>query len=300
MRQNEIDVSIIVVNYNTLSLTTQCLESVFDFTQGVRYEVIVVDNNSTDDSLPYLEKLAKQKKIQLIKNKENVGFAKANNQAFKVAKGSAYLLLNSDTKLQSDAISSIYHSLFSSPDTGIATCTLKNSDGSLQASGGYFPTIARLFTWMFFIDDVPFLGNLFSSYHPNVSSFSSTHKQDWITGAFFMIKRTVIDSIGGLDTDYFMYVEEMDFCFRAKKQGFDVLFDASDSIIHFGQGSGSNKTALLMELKNLTLFYKKHMKSQLGIAKLLLKLGALARIALFAILGRGSLSKTYAQAFTEI
>lgn len=300
MRQKEIDVSVIVVNYNTLRLTTECLESIFTFTKGVRYEVIVVDNNSTDGSLNYLETLTKQKKIRLIKNKENVGFAKANNQAFEVAEGSAYLLLNSDTKLQSDAISSVFHSLFSSPDTGIATCTLHNADGSLQPSGGYFPTVGRLVTWMFFIDDLPFFGDFVHSYHPKISYFSSTHTQDWITGAFFMIKRNVVDSIGGLDPEYFMYVEEMDFCFRAKKQGFNVLFDASESIIHFGQGSGSNTTALLMELKNLTLFYKKHMKSQYQLAKLLIKLGALARMVLFAILGRGSLSKTYAQAFSEI
>jgi hypothetical protein len=112
MRQKEIDVSVIVVNYNNLKLTTECLESIFTFTKGVRYEVIVVDNNSTDGSLNYLETLAKQKKVRLLKNKENVGFAKANNQAFEVAEGSAYLLLNSDTKLQSDAISSFSTAFF--------------------------------------------------------------------------------------------------------------------------------------------------------------------------------------------
>ncbi len=300
MHKKDIDVSIIIVSFNTLKLTSACIESVFEYTKGVRYEVIVIDNNSTDGSVSYFQKLAKRKKITFINNTENVGFASANNQGFKIAKGSSFLLLNSDTKLESDAISSVFHTLFSSPQVGIASCALRNENGTVQASGGYFPTISRLFTWMFFVDDLPLIGPLLPSYHPKLSYFSNKHRQEWITGAFFMIKRTVVDSVGGFDPDYFMYVEEMDFCFRASKKGFAVLFDPADHVIHYGQASGSSKGALIQELKNLTVFYKKHKPSQYLLSRVIIKFGSLARMILFAILGRGQLSKTYAEAFSKI
>ncbi|MBP9687184.1 glycosyltransferase family 2 protein [Candidatus Woesebacteria bacterium] len=300
MQTKSVDVSILLVNFNTRKLTEDCINSIVTFTKGVRFEIIVVDNNSTDDSVEFLSRLHKKGVIKLIKNKSNVGFAAANNQGIEIARGSSVLLLNTDTKLTSDAISSTFHTLMSNPSVGIVSCGLKNEDGSLQPSGGYFPTISRLVTWMFFIDDLPLFRAFITSFHPHSAYFRTAHMQDWVTGAFFMIKRQVIDSIGGLDPEYFMYVEEMDFCFRAKQKGFDVYFDPTDSIIHYGQGSGANTNALFMELKNIVLFYKKHHYQSRSVARIILKLGSFARMIIFAILGKGSLSKTYAKALNQI
>lgn len=300
MQTKSVDVSVLLVNFNTRKLTEECISSIITCTKGVRFEIIVIDNNSSDDSVDYLTKLHKKGTIQLLTNKSNVGFAAANNQGIEIAKGSCVLLLNTDTKLNSDAISSTFHTLMSKPSVGIVSCGLTNADGSLQPSGGYFPTISRLLTWMLFIDDLPILSSVITSFHPQTSYFRTAHMQDWVTGAFFMIKRQVIDAIGGLDPEYFMYVEEMDFCFRAKQKGFGIYFDPSDSIIHYGQGSGANTNALSMELKNIALFYKKHHNQSRFVARCILKLGSFARMIIFAILGKGSLSKTYAKALNQI
>lgn len=285
-------VSIIIINFNTPELTLACIESLKKYVK-VAYEIIVVDNASKDDSVAKL----KSKTDKFIRNKENIGFAAANNQGIKVARGEYFLLLNSDTYLTEDAISKATEFLSIHDEYGIISCSLRNKDGSRQATGGYFPTIGRLVLWMSFIDDIPLVRNILTSAHPHLAFYETSRELDWVTGAFFMIRREVIKKAGNLDEDYFMYVEELDFCFRARKEGFKVFYLADTSIIHLGQASSTNEFALTSEYKNLVLFYKKHFPRQVTLARSFLKLGALARMGLYTILGKSNIRKIYAKAF---
>ena len=291
-------VSILIVNFNTKKLLVDCIESIYAHTT-LLFEIIVVDNASTDGSVAAVRKLNK-KEVTILSNKSNVGFAKANNQAISLAKGKYLLLLNSDTILTEDAIGRTVEYMNQHPKIGIASCKLLNPDGSLQPTGGYFPTLLRVFFWMSFIDDLPFISSLVLPFHPAASFYKQSRSLDWVTGAFFCVRAQVVRDIGGLDEDYFMYVEELDFCYRAKRKGWSVGYVPSTSIIHFGRASSTNEFAIVSEYKNLQLFYTKHFESQAQISRLLLKFGAITRRVLFAILGRPAQSRIYAKAFSIV
>ena len=266
-------------------------------------EVIVVDNASTDQSSEMVQK--EFPKVVLIKNKKNLGFAAGNNVGIKKAKGEYILLLNSDTKLVEDSLTKMVSFMGKNPKIGISSCQLKGEDGEIQPSGGFFPSIFRVFALMFFLDDIPFLGSLIKSFHPHPPEFctrdpwyKSAHFQDWVTGAFFLVRRKVIDETGLLDENFFMYVEEMDYCFRAKKKGWQVFYTPASKIIHLGGQSGTSKMAILSEYRGLEYFYKKHKPAwQTPFLRGFLKIGALLRIFLFGIIkGSPEARRIYAEA----
>ena len=287
---NKVILSIIIVSYNTKKLLEECIESIIQNsktqTSSASYEIIVVDNNSQDDSVKMLKNL----KLKLIVNKDNVGFAKANNQGIKIAKGKYLLLLNSDTKIiEKDFFEKILKFLDSHLKVGILGPQLLWEDGKIQASGGYFPNLGRIFFWAFFLDDLPILGNIIHSYHPHTPSFywknkyyQNYHQQDWITGACLFIRKEIIDKIGVLDENFFLYVEELEFCYRTKKAGFEVIYYPKAKIIHLGGKSGTSLGATIGEFQGLKYFYKKHKpKWQLPILKFLLKIAAFWRFLFF-------------------
>ncbi len=295
-------VSIIIVSFNTKKLLIDCIESIFSHVK-CSYEIIVVDNASEDgspDAVRIWEKKHKGIAVHIIGNKGNVGFAAANNQGMKKSKGNFLLLLNSDTLLTEDSISLCLEKFSEQPKLGIASCKLKNRDGSLQATGGYFPTPVRVFLWMTFLDDLPGMSRVINVFHPKPNYYKKDHMLDWVTGAFFLFKRELLSGVGFFDEDYFMYVEELDYCYRARKAGWRVAYFSSTSIIHFGQASGSSEFALLSEYKNLILYFKKHFPSNEGFIRICLKTGALIRMGIFAILGQSVPRKIYAKAFSII
>src|SRR3972149_2509597 len=159
------DLSIIIVNYNTKELLLDCLGSIKKNTKKISYEIILVDNASTDGSVEILRRL-KSPDVKVVLNRENFGFSKANNQGIKIAKGRYVLLLNSDTKVQDSILTEMIEYMDENPKTGVAGCALKNPDGSLQATGGYFPTLFRVASWMLFFDDIPLLDKLIKPFHP--------------------------------------------------------------------------------------------------------------------------------------
>lgn len=289
--------SIIIISFNTKDLTIACLNSVKKYV-AVPHEVIVVDNASHDGSV---EALKKRSDVTLIVNTKNTGFAAANNQGMKKAKGAYILLLNSDTLLTQDAVSPVIAYMESHEKVGIATCMLKNRDGSIQPSGGKFPSVIRTVLWLLLLDDIPFINQLVGSFHPKPEYFSSSHEQDWVTGAFFLLRRDVVKSIGKMDEHYFMYSEEMDYCYRAKKKGWKVYFLSSHSIIHYGGASSNKEYAILSELKGIRTFYKKHYGA---LAQAILTgsmfLGMIERTLLFFVLGRRSDAKIYAKALSQV
>lgn len=300
------DLSVIIVNWNTREITKNCLQSLFEQTKDIDFEVWVVDNGSTDGSVEMVEKEFPQ--VKLIKNSDNLGFAKANNQALRQAQSKFILLLNSDTIILNNALAKMVAFMEKNSTVGISSCQLLNEDKTIQASGGYFPTLFRVFAWMFFLDDLPFLGRLVKPFHPHEPTFytkdptfKSQHFQDWVTGAFFLIRQEVVKEIGLLDENFFMYAEEMEYCFRAKQKGWRVIYTPRAQIVHLGRKSSviGSKGAILGEYKGLSYFYQKH-RSPLArqILKLLLKAGAMLRILVFGIiLGKEEAKTFYAEAF---
>jgi len=242
------NLSVIVVNWNTRKLLENCLFSIFKFTKGISFEVIVVDNGSIDSSPQMVKKKFPQ--VKLILNKENLGFTKANNQGIKVAKGKYILLLNSDTYLIENALGKLVKRADGlskrgptpkvvRPLRGLGALgpLLLNENRSVQQSVGFFPHLPQIFWWMSFIDDLP-RGDLLRPYHVDHDSFYQKEQPvDWVTGAAILVPKKVIQKIGGFDENIFMYGEEVDWCYRIKKAGFDVYFSPVAKIVHIGRGS---------------------------------------------------------------
>lgn len=306
--------SIIIVSYNTKDLLKQCVDSIFIETKDTSYEIIVVDNGSSDGSLEIIKSYQVRgtncQGIKVIANKENVGFGAANNQGAKIAKGEYVLLLNSDCKLVDGTIDKLLlKALASLKNDKIVGCLLLNADNSLQPSAGFFPTLDRVFAQMFFIDDLPFVKNLIKPYQQNDLNFYKRSIDDrkiiaveWITGAFMLMKRGIFEKVNGFDENIFMYGEEVDLCYRLNKL-FQIKCEVFTDIecFHYkGKSSRDGvKAAILGEYKGLKTIYQKHWPSQLGLLKLILFFGALLRILLFGIIAP-SKSKIYIQALKKI
>jgi GT2 family glycosyltransferase len=281
-----IKLSIIIPSFNTQKLLKDCLISIYQQTKNLSLEIIVVDNASKDKSINMVKN--EFPKVKLIENKQNMGFAKANNQGIGQANGKYVLFLNSDTVILDNAISKSINFIEQQKNVDILGSKLLNKDKTLQPSAGFFPKLRRLFYMMFFIDDLPFINRFIKSYQmKNRSFYQKTQELDWVTGAFMLIKRKVLDKISGFDEDFFMYAEEIDLCFRAKKAGFKVWYYKDATTIHLKSKSSKKgfEASILGEYKGLKRFYKKHRpKWELPTLRLLLKIGAFLRILIFGIL----------------
>ncbi len=290
------DFSVIIVNFNTKKLLEECLSSIFKFTKGINFEVIVVDNGSKDGTLEMVKKKFSQ--VKLIPNNDNLGFARANNQGIKVAKGEYVLLLNSDTYLVENSFKKLIEKAKNLPNLGVLAPQLLNENKSIQQSSGFFPHLPQVFWWMTFIDDLPG-GQYLHPYHVDHDSFYKKDQEvDWLTAAAILIPKSVIKQVAAFDEKIFMYGEDVDLCYRIKKSGFKVFLSPITKIVHIGRGS-SNKipsAAFVGEYKGIIYFYTKHKgRFSLQIAKSLLKIGALLRIVVFSILGRKELASAYGQ-----
>jgi hypothetical protein len=288
-------VSIIILSYNTADITINCLKSILQ-DKGLKqmpYEIIVIDNNSHDDSVQKIQKFKKnlkQKNCQftLITNKENFGFGNANNQGIKIAKGNYILLLNSDTIILHSAISQALDWLSSHPEASICTAQLLNKDKTIQASGGFFPNLANMFTWCLSLDDLPLINKIVKAIHPHTPDFythskfyTRDHQQDWVTGAFMLTRKSLLNKVQGFDENYFMYGEELELAYRINqttKQN-QVWYLIGPQIIHLGGASAVNRMdPILNEYKGFISFFKKHRPSwQLPIIRFLLKINAFLR-----------------------
>lgn len=302
MPEKHPEVSIVIVSFNTKEYLKNCLDSIFQYTTGLKYEVIVVDNASTDGSREYLTKLSNQKKIKYIGLPDNVGFGAGNNRGVSIAKGDLLLFLNSDTLLTENSILIAARFMRKHPNVGAFSCRLTYKDGRTQPTGGYFPTLMRLIAWQLFLDDIPLLGRLVKSIHPKSSYYRDNCYLDWITGAFMMMPRELFVTVGGFDEKIFLYVEELELCFRIRKLNRGIVYRTNTSITHFGGASGGSHLALTLEIKYMVYFYQKHLPAWQGsVAKQVFKAGCLLRWLLFGIIGRNEVaSKAYKQAYLDL
>lgn len=283
------DLSIIIINYKTKKITADCLETITKSRDNLTKEVIVVDNGSADGSFKSLK--AKFTQYQVLSSGGNLGFARGNNFGVNHAQGEYIWLLNSDTLIKPNTISTLMECV-KSHDSQLASCRLLNPDGSIQPQGGYLPDLWRLALWMLFIDDLPLIKSLVKPYHQNLKSFFQTDQHPgWLGGTALLIKRDLYQKLNGLDNHIFMYGEDVEFCLRAKQQGVRVDYFSQPQLTHLGQASGSSCGAILGEYKGLKYIYQKHQPAWQYIAlRLLLKVGALLRLIIFR-------NKIYAEAF---
>jgi len=250
------DLSIIIINFNTGKFLQNCLESLFSKTKEMTYEVIVVDNGSDDDTVKMIEKEFPH--VNLIKNEKNLGFTKANNQGMKIAKGEYFLLLNSDTILNEISITPALKYMKANQDVGICGCKHYNQDGSLQRTCFHFPNIITLLWDLTLLSRFFPKSSIFGKYAMTYWDYNDTRQVDRVMGSYLLTNKSFIEKVGLLDENFFIYEEETDWCYRAKKAGFKVMFFHESSIVHFG-GKATTDTFFRVEgIKSMHKFYKKH------------------------------------------
>ena len=206
-----VDVSILIVNYNTCRLTMDCLRSVYDSETNFSYEIILIDNNSRDESVETISREFPD--VTLIANQENTGFARANNQGMEISSGRYVLLLNSDTVVRKDTLETMISFMDNRPDVGASGCKIILPDGSLdKACKRGFPTPSASFYYAFgfsklFPDKPRFNGYQLGYLDPDLD-----YPVDCLVGAFMLLRRETIEQVGGLDEEFFMFDEDLDWC----------------------------------------------------------------------------------------
>jgi len=208
------------------------LKSVKDSTDGLSYEIIVVDNASTDGSPDMVE--AKHKDVKLIRNRANLGFAAACNTAFKHSSGRYFCLLNSDTIVLEGSLLSLYKFMESRPDAGAAGCKLLNKDGTLQRSCSCFPSVFTELLDALYLSKLFPKNRVFGCYSMSYWDFDEVREVDFVGGSCMMVGRPAIEEVGLLDETYFMYTEEADWCYRMWDNGWKVYYYPGAEIIHLG------------------------------------------------------------------
>jgi GT2 family glycosyltransferase len=292
--ENKIDLSIIVINYNTKKTTDLCLSSILTSLRysKIAYEIVLIDNASTDGSVGFFSRLAeKEKAIKLFVNKTNLGYGRANNQGVNFAKGKYLLFLNSDTLILNRAIEKLFD-YYQRNESEVAFLGVKllNRDFTDQPSAAYFFTIPVVFAALFLKGD-----------YWGLTRFSpgKVKKVDWVSGACFLTKKDIFRKVGGFDENIFMYMDEVDLLYRAKKMNYQTFFYPQPQIIHYGSLSSTKDKGypIIKVYQGLFYFYKKHYsKFMLSLLKLLLKIKALLAIAVGKIFSRQNLVDTYKKA----
>jgi GT2 family glycosyltransferase len=248
MISSQPDVSIILVNWNTRELLLAALGSLTDATKEIGAEVFVVDNNSADGSVQAVQDMYPH--IHIIANCSNVGFAAANNQAIQGSRARYVLLLNSDTFAMQGSVTALVRFMDLHSNVGIVGAQLLNRDGTLQPSWASFPTL-----WSALLGKNIRRRRLYATSNGVVA-----YDVDWVGGACLMIRRSAMDQVGLLDEQFFMYSEEMDWCFRIKQHDWNVCYYPEAQVIHLGgQSSRLNNARMEGELyRSKLIFFHKH------------------------------------------
>ncbi|MFA5076549.1 MAG: glycosyltransferase family 2 protein [Patescibacteria group bacterium] len=250
------DLSIIIVNRNTCELLKKCLASIYNNTANLDFEIIVIDNASTDDSIQMTKNRFSQ--VKIITNNINTGYAFANNQGIKISTGDFILLLNSDTEVLPNCLPTMISYMRVHPQAGLAGCKLLNIDQTLQPSVRRNP---RLWDQMVILTKLPnFFPNAIKHYLYSDFDYNHEAEVDQIMGAFMLIRRAVVNQIGGLDQNTFFWFDDVDYCQRTKNAGWQIIYTPIAQIIHL-KGYTADKylplTKQKMFVKSLLYYFKK-------------------------------------------
>ena len=259
MNQENINISVIIVNYNVEYFLEQCLNSTFKALEKVSGEVFVVDNNSIDGSVDMVRE--KFPAVQLIANKENTGFSKANNQAIRVSKGEYVLLLNPDTVVEEDTFSKCIDFMDNHPEAGGLGIRMVDGKGIfLPESKRGLPTPAAAFYKIFGISSLFPKSKRFSKYHLGYLNEFETNQVDVLSGAFMLIRKETLDKVGLLDEAFFMYGEDIDLSYRILLGGYKNYYFPETKIIHY-KGESTKKSSVnyvFVFYNAMVIFAKKH------------------------------------------
>lgn len=256
-----LDISVILVSYNTIEMTKKSLNLLFSSIHKLQMKVIVVDNDSKDRSADHLKQ--EYPDISLIENKKNVGFGRANNQALPYIDSRYVLLLNTDAFVEPDSIAKTVQFMDENPECGILGVKLIGRDGVLQPSCRYFPTPWNIFLNRTGLKRIFKSAKLMDDMHWD---HSSVRDCDWVPGCYLLIRKEVIDQVGLFDPRYFLYYEEIDLCFAAKKAGWHVTYFPDTTVIHIGgesaksqgQITSSGRQIESMQIESELLYFRKN------------------------------------------
>ncbi len=255
------DISVILVSYNTAEMTKKSLNDLFASVGNLKIEVFMIDNASKDNSAEMIKQEFPQ--ITLIENNQNVGFGRANNQAVPLVNGRYVLLLNTDAFVQPDTLLKTKAYMDAHPKCGMLGVKLLGRDGTLQPSCRYFPTswniflertnLKKIFKGTKLIDDMTWDHN-------------SARSCDWVPGCYALIRKEVIDQVGLFDPRYFLYYEEVDHCFAAKRAGWEVTYYPDTTVVHIGGESAKQEAAIssksrqieALQIESELLYFRKN------------------------------------------
>lgn len=259
-----LDLSVCIVSWNTRALLRQCLLSIYNSAHGMDFEVLVVDNASSDGSADMVRR--EFPAVRLFENEVNQGFAGGSNLAIKNSTGHCILLLNSDTIVMPGTLQTMTEFLKGSAETGVIGCKLLNPDGTAQLSYRKFPTLQWGYIRTVLISKVyhhikPLRGIL----EPHVHGGGPNNRRsvDWVSGACLMTRRDVFDAIGLLDERFFMFCEEIDWCYRARRAGWDIRYLPDICVIHYGgESSKQHRLRTYWALVKSTYHYFRKLRSE--------------------------------------
>ncbi len=281
------DVSVIIVNLNTRDLLETCLESLYRGSAPLRMEVFVVDNGSKDGSAEMVRRRFPE--TQLLLNATNEGFARPNNAAIRRSTGRYLFLLNSDTVVLAGAITTLVAFLDGHPGAGACGPRLRYPDGRQQYSVRGFPTIFTHFCDMFFLDRLFPRSRVFGRGEMRYFNYDVSQKVDHITAAAFLVRREVLQNVGGLDEEFAIYYNDMDWCYRMKNAGWSIWYVSEAAIIHH-LGSTVEKVnrdfALFQVMyDNVMLFYqKRYGRGAVGAYKVIMLAGFSVRAVAWTLI----------------
>jgi N-acetylglucosaminyl-diphospho-decaprenol L-rhamnosyltransferase len=261
MTHPDVDVTAIIVNYNTRDLLRPCIDALRTSAADLGLQIVIIDNASRDDSVGLLR--AEFADCDLIVNTVNVGFGRANNQALALARGRHLLLLNTDAFVAPDSLIRTVRFLDENPRCGLLGVRLVGSDGVLQPSCRYFPTpwsdfltgtgLSRFFPRTRMVDDMDW-------------DHARVRECDWVPGCYYLVRKSVVDQVGLFDPRFFLYYEEVDHCRAVKAAGWKVMFYPDTTVVHIGGESaktvgsiaGPARQLSALQIESGLLYYRKH------------------------------------------
>lgn len=253
------NLSIIIVNYNVKHFLKNLIDSILKSINKIKFEIIVVDNASTDGSVEEIK--SSFPFIKLIENKINVGFGAANNQALKISKGDFIVLINPDAIVKTSTFNILLEFFSTHPEAGMVGCKVLNPDGSLQlACRRSFPGVWTSFTKVTGLSTLFPKSKLFAKYNLTYLDENEINEVDAVSGAFMMFHREVYEKIGGFDTAFFMYGEDLDLCYRTQQAGYKVYYVPTTEIIHY-KGESTKRSSIdetILFYDAMKIFVRKH------------------------------------------
>lgn len=288
--------SVIILSYNTKELTLNCLKSIVSNykkkLEDREFEIILVDNGSKDGTVTSMNNLQLTvNNLRIIENKENFGFSKGNNIGAKKAAGKYLLFLNSDAEVVDDGLYEMIDFLEKHQEAALVGGALKNYDGTFQGSTGPFYNLFFFFLMLFGFERIGMVRK----------SFTKTTSVDWVSGAFMMARRDIFEKLGGFDEHFFMYLEDMELCFRVKQLGYNVYFYPQVAVLHKEHGSSDRSFAIIQIYKGFGYLFKKHKPFwQQALVKFSLKMKAYSLIYFAKIIKDVNLKETYTKALKSL